>query len=133
VKLGKAERTLRKAEKAAQLQEGVDAIMKLRDDAIKDLAGKLCVHEKVIQNLVNAGTHYVKHRRPGAFNALVHKAAGEMNNGKFPFFSPRVGSPDLGLLQTLIPDNASSSKKSRIPYYMGWTTTHSPKPISTKP
>jgi hypothetical protein len=87
VKLGDAERKLRKAEKAAQLQEGVDAIIKLRNDAIKDLAGKLSVHEKVIQNLVNAGTHYVKPRRPGAFNALVHKATGEMNNGKFPFFS----------------------------------------------
>jgi hypothetical protein len=87
VKLGEAERKLRKAEKAAQLQEGINAIIKLWNQGFKDLAEKVSVHEKVIQNLVNGGTHYVKHRQPGAFNALVHKAAGEMNDGKLPFVS----------------------------------------------
>ena len=87
MKLGEAERKLHKAEKAAQLQEGVDTIIKLRNQAIKDLVEKVSVHEKVIQNLVNGGTHYVKHCQPGVFNALVHKAAGEMNDGKLLFFS----------------------------------------------
>ena len=84
-KLGRAERSAQKADKAGKLQEGVDAIIKLRDQAIKDLADNLSVHEKAIQTLVNGGTHYVKHRRPGAFNALVHKATGEMNDGMSPF------------------------------------------------
>jgi hypothetical protein len=87
VKLSNAERKLHKAEKAAQLQEGVDTIIELRNQAIKDLAEKVSVHENVIHKLVNGGTHYVKHRQPGAFNALVHKAAGEMNDGKLPCFS----------------------------------------------
>jgi hypothetical protein len=87
VKLDQAERRAQKADKAEQLQEGIDIIIKLRDLAIKDLADKLSVHEKVIQTLVNGGTHYVKHRRPGAFNALVHKATGEMNIGMSPFLS----------------------------------------------
>jgi hypothetical protein len=65
--LSQAEMRAQKADKAGHLQEGVEAIIKLRDH--------------VIQNLVNGGTHYVKHRRPGAFNALVHKATGEMNDG----------------------------------------------------
>lgn len=95
VKLGEAERKLRKAEKASQLQEGVDAIIKLRDHAIKELGDKLDVHEKIIRNIVNAGTHYVKHRRAGAFNALVHKATGEMNGGKSLFFT-------LGLLALIL-------------------------------
>jgi hypothetical protein len=87
VKFSQAEMRAQKADKAGNLQEGVEAIIKLRDDAIKDLADKLSVHEKVIQNLVNGGTHYVKHRRPGAFNALVHKATGEMNDGMSLFLS----------------------------------------------
>ena len=87
MKLGEVERKFHKAEKAAQLQEGVDTIIKLQNQAIKNLAEKVSVHEKVIQNLVNGGTHYVKHHQPGAFDALVYKAAGEMNNGKLLFFS----------------------------------------------
>jgi hypothetical protein len=87
MKLAQAERSAQKADNAVKLQEGVDEIIKLRDDAIKNLADNLSVHEKVIQNLVNGGTHYVKHRRPGAFNALVHKATGEMNDGMSPFLS----------------------------------------------
>jgi hypothetical protein len=87
VKLGQAERRTQKAEKASQLQEGVDGIIKLRDHAIKELADKLSMDEKSIQTLVNGGTHYVKHRRPGAFNTLVHKATGEMNEGKSAFLS----------------------------------------------
>lgn len=101
VKLSQAEMRAQKADKAGHLQEGVEAIIELRDHAIKDLADKLSVHEKVIQNLVNGGTHYVKHRHPGAFNALVHKATGEMNNGMSSFFCLSMlaeldlGPPDL--------------------------------------
>ena len=87
------------ADKAGNLQEGVEAIINLWDHAIKDLADRLSVHVKVIQNLVNGGTHYVKRRRPGAFNALVHKATGEMNDGMSPSLSMLTeldfGPPDL--------------------------------------
>jgi hypothetical protein len=48
MKLGEAERKLCKADKAAQLQGGVNTIIKLRDQAMKDLAEKVSVHEKVI-------------------------------------------------------------------------------------
>ena len=113
MKLGEAERRLRKAEKASQLQEGVDTI---RDHAIKELGDKLDVHEKIIRNIVNGGTHYVKHCCAGAFNALIHKATGEMNGGKSLFFHFRVTGPDIGLLQISRPANASSSKKYRTPY-----------------
>ena len=85
MKLSQAEMRAQKADKVAHLQEGAEEIIKLQDHAIKDLADKLSVHEKVIQKLVNGGTHYVKHRRPGAFNTLVHKATGEMNDGMSPF------------------------------------------------
>ena len=95
VKLGEAERKLRKAEKASQLQDGVNTIIKLRDHTIKELGDKLDVHEKIIQNIVNGGTHYVKHRCAGAFNALVHKATGEINSGKSLFFT-------LGLLALIL-------------------------------
>jgi hypothetical protein len=66
VKLDKAKRKLHKAEKAAQLQEGVDAIIKLWNQDFKNLAEKVSVDEKIIQNLVNGGTHYVKHHQLGA-------------------------------------------------------------------
>ena len=55
MKLSQAEMRAQKADKAAHLQEGVGEIIKLRDHAIKDLADKLSVHEKVIQKLVNGG------------------------------------------------------------------------------
>jgi hypothetical protein len=87
VKLGEAERKLHKAEKTAQLQEDINAIIKLQNQGFKDLAEKVSVDEKVIQNLVNGGTHYVWHHQPVAFNALVHKAAGEMNDSKLLFVS----------------------------------------------
>ena len=87
LKLSQAEDRALKAGKVDHLQEGVKAIIKVWDDAIKDLSNKLSVHEKVIRTLINGETHYVKQRRPNAFNALVHKATEEINNGMSPFLS----------------------------------------------
>jgi hypothetical protein len=48
VKLGEAERKLHKAEKAAQLQEGINAIIKLWNQGFKDLAEKVSVHSRIL-------------------------------------------------------------------------------------
>ena len=81
VKLGQAERKAARSQKADELKDGVDAIVKSRDDRIKDLSERLSVTEKVIRTLVNGETHYKKHRQPNVFNALVHRATDEMNTG----------------------------------------------------
>ena len=81
VKLGQAERVAARSQKADELRDGVDAIIKSRDSEIKDLSERLFVTEKVIRALVNGETHYKKRREPNIFNALVHKATDEMNMG----------------------------------------------------
>ncbi|KIJ92384.1 hypothetical protein K443DRAFT_13644 [Laccaria amethystina LaAM-08-1] len=50
-KLGRAEKKLRRDEKAGTLREGVDGIMKSRDAAIKDLAQELDLTEKAPRQL----------------------------------------------------------------------------------
>jgi hypothetical protein len=94
VKLGQAERKKLRESKAEELKEGVDAIIKSRDVSIKVLAEQLSIAEKTIQTLVNGATHYVKHRKPSVYNALVHKAKVELNDGTH-LFPPRI-------LETLI-------------------------------
>jgi hypothetical protein len=81
-KLGRADKKLKRDGKADALREGVEEIVKSRDAAIKDLAQELDMTEKAVRTLVNGETHYVKHRKPSMYNALVHKAKSEMNDGK---------------------------------------------------
>ena len=80
-KLGRAEKKLKRDRKADSLSEGVEGIINSRDAAIKDLAQDLDMTEKAIRTLVNGETHYVKRRKPSMYNALVHKAKSEMNDG----------------------------------------------------
>ena len=88
-KLGRAEKKLKRDGKADDLREGVNRIIKSRDAAIKDLALEIDMTEKAIQTLINGETHYVKHRKPSMYNALVHKAKSEMNDG-MPLLLPLV-------------------------------------------
>ena len=87
VKLGQAERKARRVENTEQLNEGVANIIELQDNAIKSLSEKLFVNKKVIWSLINGESHYLKTRGPNGFNALVHKATEEMNDGMFSPFS----------------------------------------------
>ena len=80
-KLHEAVKVAERAEKATNLKDGVDAIVKSRDSEIKELSERLCVTEKTIRTLVNGETHYKKRREPNTFNALVHMASNEMNSG----------------------------------------------------
>ncbi|KIK04385.1 hypothetical protein K443DRAFT_130862 [Laccaria amethystina LaAM-08-1] len=80
VKLDQAERKKLREKKAEELKEGVGAIIKSQDVSIKVLAEQLSFPEKTIQTLVNGVTHYVKHRKPSVYNALVHKAKAELND-----------------------------------------------------
>jgi hypothetical protein len=88
-KLGRAEMRLKRDGKADALREGVDVIIKSRDAAIKDLAQELDMTEKAVRTLVNGETHYVKHRKPSMYNALVHKVNSEMNDG-MPLLVPLI-------------------------------------------
>lgn len=82
MKLDQAERKKLRESNAEELKEGVDAIIKSRDVSIKVLAEQLSISEKTIQTLVNGAMHYVKHRKPSVYNALVHKATAELNDGR---------------------------------------------------
>lgn len=81
-----AAKALRQAEKAMDLQEGISAIITMRDAAIKDLAKRLSVKVKHVADQVNATTHYHPSRKGNLFNALVSKKGKELNFGKV-FFS----------------------------------------------
>jgi hypothetical protein len=85
VKSSKSQKKVQAAEKAALLQEGVDAIIQVRDNAIEELAEKLSIKPKAIHVIINGKTHYTKSRRPNTFNALVHKTMIDMNDGLFYF------------------------------------------------
>lgn len=87
MKLGQAAKIAARAQKADELNIGVDAIIKSRDEGIKKLSEELDVSERRIQKLVNGETLYKKHREPNMFNALVHKVTEELNTGDFYFFT----------------------------------------------
>jgi hypothetical protein len=71
------------------MQEGILAIIAMRDAAINDLANRLFVKPKHIANQVNAATHYRPSRKGNLFNALVSKKGKELNFGKV-FFSMKA-------------------------------------------
>lgn len=83
-----AEKSLRRAEKTMDMQEGILAIIATRDAAINDLAKRLFVKPKHIADQVNATTHYRPSRKGNLFNALVSKRGKELNFGNvFLFYS----------------------------------------------
>jgi len=76
------EKALRQAEKTMDIQEGILAIITMRDAAINNLAMCLSIKLKHIADQVNAATHYHPSHKGNLFNALISKKGKELNFGK---------------------------------------------------
>jgi hypothetical protein len=77
-----AARSIKRKEKATDLDEAIQAIITNHDDAIQELAILHSVSVKSLAKRVNATSNYHSTRGPNIFNALVSMLSVELNEGK---------------------------------------------------
>jgi len=80
-KASTAARSLKRKEKATDLEEAIQAIINNRDDATRELAKLHSVSVKSLAKRVNASSNYHLTRGPNVFNALVSMSSIQLNEG----------------------------------------------------
>jgi hypothetical protein len=80
-KASTAARSLKRKEKATDLEKAIQAIINNRDDATRELAKLHSVSVKSLAKRVNASSNYHPTRGPNVFNALVSMSSIQLNEG----------------------------------------------------